>query len=155
MQVVIKGEVFWLWRAVDAEGNVLDMLMQKRRNKGAAIKFLGKLLKSTGFAPRVMVTDQLKSYGAAKRELLPNIEHRQYKGLNNQIEVSHQWTRAREQKMRRFKSAAQAQRFLAASELIYQHTQPKRHRLPARVTRQVIRERMQSWREISGFSVSA
>lgn len=76
MRVVIKGEVFWLWRAVDEDGNVLDVLMQRRRNKAAAKKFLKKLLKKQGFAPRVMVTDRLKSYAAAKKEILPTVEHR-------------------------------------------------------------------------------
>ena len=82
----IKGEVFWLWRAVDEHGNVLDVLMQRRRNKAAAKKFLKKLLKKQGFAPRVMVTDKLKSYAAAKKEILPSVEHRQHKSLNNRAE---------------------------------------------------------------------
>jgi putative transposase len=72
MRVVIKGKVFWLWRAVDEEGNVLDILMQRWRNKAAAKKFLKKLLKKQGFAPRVIVTDKLKSYAAAKKEILPD-----------------------------------------------------------------------------------
>ena len=154
MRVEIKGEVFWLWRAVDEEGNVLSILMQSRRNQKAAKKFLKKLLKKQGFAPRVMVTDKLKSYGAAKKEILPSVEHRQHKGLNNRAENSHQLTRLREKKMRRFKSVGQAQKFLAASELIYQHTQPKRHRLPAFMTKHVMMERMRSWREMTGVSVS-
>lgn len=108
MRVEIKGEVFWLWRAVDEDGNVLDVLMQRRRNKAAAKKFIKKLLKKQGFAPRVMVTDQLKSYAAAKKELLPKVEHRQHKALNNRAENSHQLTRLREKKMRRFKSTRQA-----------------------------------------------
>ncbi len=70
------GEVFSLWRAVDEDGNVLDILMQRRRNKAAALKFLKKLLKKHLFAPRVLVTDKLKSYAAAKKELLPHVEHR-------------------------------------------------------------------------------
>jgi len=154
VSVEIKGKLFWLWRAVDEDGNVLDILMQSRRNKAAAKKFLQKLLKKQGFAPRVMVTDKLKSYGAAKKEILPCVEHRQHKGLNNRAENSHQLTRLREKKMRRFKSSAQAQRFLAASELIYQHTQPKRHRLPAFMTRHMMRDRMHSWKEMTGVSVS-
>ena len=93
-------------------------------NLAAAKKFIKKLLKKQGFAPRVMVTDKLKSYAAAKKEILPAVEHRQHKGLNNRAENSHQLTRLREKKMRRFKSPGQAQKFLAASELIYQHTQP-------------------------------
>ena len=80
MRVEIKGEVFWLWRAVDEEGNVLDILMQSRRNKAAAKRFLKKLLKKQGFAPRVLVTDKLKSYAAAKKELMPHVEHRYSQG---------------------------------------------------------------------------
>ncbi|RUS94366.1 hypothetical protein DSM107010_72010 [Chroococcidiopsis cubana SAG 39.79] len=76
MRVEIKGEVFWLWRAVDQEGNVLDILIHSRRNQKAAKKFLRKLLKKQGFAPRVMVTDKLKSYAVAKKEILPSVEHR-------------------------------------------------------------------------------
>lgn len=85
VRVEIKGEVFWLWRAVDEDGNVLEILMQSQRNKAAA----KKLLKKQGFAPRVIVTDKFKSYGAAKKELLPAVEHRQHKGLNNRAENSH------------------------------------------------------------------
>ena len=81
MVVTINGEQFYLWRAVEAEGSVLDILMQRHRDKEAAKKFFRKLLKKQGFAPRVIVTDKLKSYGAAKRELLPNTQHRQHKGL--------------------------------------------------------------------------
>jgi len=154
VRVEIKGEVFWLWRAVDEDGNVLDILMQRRRNKKAAKKFLKKLLKKQSFAPRVIVTDKLKSYAAAKKELLPSVEHRQHKGLNNRAENSHQLTRLREKKMRRFKSVGGAQKFLAASELIYQYTQPKKHRLPAFIARHVMVERMQTWREITGISMS-
>ena len=112
------------WRAVDENGNVLDILMQRRRNKAAAKKFLKKLLKKQGYAPRVLVTDKLKSYAAAKKEILPTVEHRQHQGLNNRAENSHQTPRLREKKIRRFNSVGQAQKFLAASELIYQHTQP-------------------------------
>lgn len=98
--VTINGEKYYLWRAVDAEGNVLDVLLQRHRDKAAAKKFFRKLLKKQGFAPRVLVTDKLKSYGAAKRELLPDVEHRQHKGLNNPCENSHQPTRMRERRMR-------------------------------------------------------
>ena len=155
MHVQIQGEVFWLWRAVDEEGNLLDILMQRRRNKAAAKKFLKKLLKQQGFAPCVIVTDKLKSYTAAKKEILFGVEHRQHQGLNNRAENSHQLTRLREKKMRRFKSHGAAQKFLAASELIYQHTQPQRHRLPAFKSRSMMMERMHSWREIAGVSISA
>lgn len=131
------------------------MLIHSRRNKAAAKKFMKKLLKKQGYAPRVLVTDKLKSYATAKKEILPTVEHRQHKGLNNRAENSHQLTRLREKKMRRFKSVGGTQKFLAASELIYQHTQPKRHQLPAFLSRSIMMERMHSWREIAGVSVSA
>ena len=120
---------------MDDEGIVLDILIQKRRNTKAAKRLMKKLLKKEGFAPRVIITDKLKSYGAAFREMGLGIEHRQHKSLNNQAENSHQWTRLREKKMQRFKSAQQAQRFLSAAELIYQQTQPPRHKLVAAITR--------------------
>jgi putative transposase len=96
MVLTIKGERHYLWRAVDQEGNVLDILVQRRRNKRAAKKFFRKLLKGLTYVPRVIVTDKLKSYGAAKREILPGVEHRQHRYLNNRTENSHQPTRQRE-----------------------------------------------------------
>src|SRR5260370_18549414 len=101
----INGKTHYLWRAVDQHGNVLDILVQSRRNGHAAKRFFRKLLKRLQYVPRVIITDKLKSYGAAKREILPGVEHRQHKGLNNRAENSHQSTRLREKKMRRFKSA--------------------------------------------------
>ena len=100
-----------LWRAVDEAGNVLDILVQSRRNAAAATRFFRKLLKGWRYVPRVIVTDKLKSYAAAKREILPRVEHRQSRYLNNRAEVSHQPTRRRERQMKRFKSARHAQRF--------------------------------------------
>ncbi len=110
----IGGKKHSLWRAVDQAGNVLDILVQSRRNKKAAKRFFRKLLKGLHYVPRVIITDKLKSYGAAKREILPGVEHRQHKRLNNRAENSHQPTRLREKKMRKFKSAGHAQRFLSA-----------------------------------------
>ncbi|EFH83034.1 IS6 family transposase [Ktedonobacter racemifer] len=127
----INGKTHYLWRAVDQDGNVLDILVQSRRKKQAAKRFFRKLLKGLQYVPRVIITDKLKSYGAAKREILPGVEHRQHKGLNNRAENSHQPTRLREKKMRRFKSAKQAQRFLSAFDPIAGHFQPRRHRLTA------------------------
>src|SRR5258708_17111526 len=98
----INGKTHYLWRAVDQYGNVLDILVQSRRNKQAAKKFFRKLRVRLQYVPRVIITDKLKSYGAAKREILPGVEHRQHKGLNNRAENSHQPTRLREKKMRRF-----------------------------------------------------
>jgi putative transposase len=103
--ISIAGRKHWLWRAVDQHGVVLDILVQSRRNAKAAKRLLRKLLKKQGIAPRVMITDKLPSYGAAKREIMPSVEHRQHKGLNNRAENSHQPTRQRERIMKRFKSA--------------------------------------------------
>src|SRR4051794_18370947 len=107
-EVVIKiaGKKHWLWRAVDQDGIVLDILVQSRRDKRAAKRLLRKLLKRQCRPPRVLITDKLASYGAAKREITPGIEHRQHKGLNNRAENSHQPTRRRERQMKRFKSSA-------------------------------------------------
>ena len=115
-EVVLKiaGVKHWLWRAVDQTGIVLDVRVQRRRDKQAAKRLLRKLLKKQMRPPRVMITDKLASYGAAKREVRPGIEHRQHKGLNNRAENSHQPTRRRERQMKQFKSAGQAQRFLSA-----------------------------------------
>ena len=111
--ISIAGKKHWLWRAVDQDGFVLDILVQSRRDKRAAKRLLCKLLKKQMRPPRVMITDKLASYGAAKREIMPGIEHRQHKGLNNRAENSHQPTRRRERIMKRFKSPRQAQRFLS------------------------------------------
>ena len=91
--LTIKGARHYLWQAVDQEGPVLDILGQRRRDKRAAKKFFRKLLKGLSYVPRVIITDKLKSYGAAKREILPGVEHRQHRSLNNRAENSHQATR--------------------------------------------------------------
>ena len=114
--ISIGGQKHWLWRAVDQHGAVLDILVQSRRNAKAAKRLLRKLLKKQRMAPRVMITDKLASYAAAKREVLPGVEHRQHVGLNNRAENSHQPTRRRERIMKRFKSAGQAQRFLSVHD---------------------------------------
>lgn len=149
MVLTIGGKKHYLWRAVDQDGNVLDTLVPSRRNKHAAKRFFRKLLKGLTYVPRVIITDKLKSYGAAKRELLPGVEHRQHKGLNNRAENSHQPTRRREKKMRRFKSAKHAQRFLSAFGPISQHFQPQRHRLNAQDYRATLQNRFQQWSEIT------
>ena len=97
--ITIYGVKHWLWRAVDQNGTVLDILVQSRRNTQAAKRLKRKLLKRQCRAPRVMVTDKLASYGAAKRELMPSVQHRKHKGLNSRAENSHQPTRRRERQM--------------------------------------------------------
>src|ERR671927_1726658 len=104
VQIRIAGEKHWSWRAVDRDGTVLDVLVQSRRDKRAAKRLLRKLLKRQTRPPRVLVTDKLASYPAAKQELRPGVEHRRHKGLNNRAENSHQPTRRRERQMKRFKS---------------------------------------------------
>ena len=111
--ITIGGKKHWLWRAVE-HGVELHILIQSRRNKTAAGRLLRKLVRKQIRTPRVMIDDKLGSYGAAKREIMPGVEHRQHKGLNNRAENSHQPTRRRERIMKRFKSARQAQRFLSA-----------------------------------------
>jgi putative transposase len=101
--VRIRGKLHYLWRAIDQHGTVLDVLVQSRRNTKAAKRFIRKLLVGLCYMTRVIVTDKLGSYGAAKREILPGVEHRQSRYLNNRCEFSHQPTRRRERHMRRFK----------------------------------------------------
>ena len=155
MVLSIQGERHYLWRAVDQDGTVLDILVQRHRNKRAAKKFFCKLLKGLAYVPRVIVTDQLKSYGAAKREILPGVEHRQHRYLNNRTENSHQSTRQRERRMQRFKSPGQAQRFLSAYGPIAQHFRPRRHRLSAPAYRQEIAQRFQLWQQITNPALAA
>ena len=153
--LTINGARHYLWCAVDQDGHVLDILVQSRRNKKAAKKFFQKLLKGLTYVPRVIITDKLKSYGAAKREILPGVEHRQHRYLNNWAENSHQPTRKCERRMRRFKSPGHAQRFLSAYGPIAQHFRPRRHRLSAPEYRQVMRERFQVGGEITAMELVA
>src|SRR6266849_2724076 len=139
--LTINGERHYLWRAVDQDDNVLDILVQSRRNKQAAKKFFRKLLKGLRYVPRVIITDQLKSYSAAKAEVLPGVEHCQDKGQNNRAENSHQPTSLRERVMRRFKSPGHAQRFLSAFGIITSHFRVGRHFCTAGVYREMMKGR--------------
>jgi putative transposase len=129
--VAITGETKYLGRAVDQDGNVLDILVQARRDHAATVTFLRRLLKRLTYVPRVVITDQLARYGAALRAILPGVEHRRHKGLNTRAENAPQPTRERERRMRRFKDPGHAQRFLAADGPIASHFRPRRHRLTA------------------------
>ena len=150
-----KGERHYLWRAVDQDGNVLDILVQRRRDKRAAKKFFRKLLKGLTYVPRVTVTAKLKGSGAAKRELLPGVDHRQHRYLKNRAEDSPQPTRQRERRMQRFKSPGQAQRFLSAYGPIAQHFRPRRQRFAACAYRQELGKRFPSWQEITTLALAA
>ena len=148
--LTINGKRHYLWRAVDQDDNVLDILVQSRRNKKAAKKFFRKLLKGLQYAPQVVITDKLRSYGAAKREILPGVEHRQSRYLNNRFENSHRPTRQRERRLQGFKSAGHAQQFLSAFGPIFQHFRPRRHLLSAAEYRDEMGKRFESWAEMTG-----
>ncbi len=151
----INGETHYLWRAVDQDGHVLDILVQSRRNTRAARRFFRKLLKGLHYVPRVLITDKLASYGAAKREVLPSVEHRQHRYLNNRAEHSHQPTRERERRMKRFKSPGHAQRFLAAYGPIASHFRPRHHRLTATAYRETRNQAYAIWYAVTGLSAAA
>ena len=149
--IKVNGRRQYLWRAVDQDGNVLDILVQSRRNAKAAKRFLAKLMKKQRQVPRVLVTDKLRSYAAAHRDLMPSTEHRQSKYLNNRAENSHQPTRQRERAMKGFRSPGRAQRFLACFSLISPHFRPRRHLLSATEYRTEMRHRFRVWNEVTGL----
>jgi len=145
MVVRIGAEHLFLWRAVDDEGEVLDLLVQRRRDRNAAIRFMRKLLRKTRMVPELLVTDKLRSYGAAFRELGLTARHVQGLRMNNRAENSHQPVRRRERKMQRFKSAASVQRFLSAHAAVHNHFNTQRH-LISRRTRRIYRAHaMATW----------
>ena len=127
MVIVIRRKRYWLWRAVDHEGEVLDFLVQSRRNTKAAKKLMKKLLKKQGFAPSWVVTDKLRSYPSAFRALGLTAEHVHRHRANNRAENSHQPIRRRERKMQRFKSPGSAQHFLSVHAATYNTSCHQRH----------------------------
>jgi len=143
----IDGRMVYLWRAVDAEGEVLDVLVQPKRNKHAALKLMRKLLKKYGFVPDQFITDDLRSYGAAAHDL--GIDHRHERGRwkNNRAEYSHQPTRRRERKMQRFKSPGSAQKFLSTHAAVYNAFYVQRHLASAQTHRTLRAAAMNTWRE--------
>jgi putative transposase len=151
----IRGEQHYLWRAVDQDGTVLDILVQSRRNAKAAKRFFRKLLRGSQYVPRVIITDKLKSYAVAKREIMPGVKHRQSRYLNNRAEVSHQPTRRRERQMQRFKSPKQAQHFLSTHSRIHDHFQLHRHRIAANEYRAARDVAFGVWRDVTGTAVAA
>ena len=153
--ITIAGTTHWLWRAVDQHGVVLDVLVQSRRDAKAARRLLRKLLKKQMRAPRVMITDKLQSYGAAKRDLKLAGEHRQHKGLNNRAENSHQPTRRRERQMKRFKSAGQVQRFLSIHDPIANLFHLPRHRLSASTYHAARAQSPATWTAVAGAPLAA
>jgi putative transposase len=153
----IGGRIHWLWRAVDENGQTLDVLLQEHRDTAAAERFLRRLLAvADGAAPERITTDKLGSYAAALTRLheMQAVEHVQVRSAqrcNNRVEQAHQWTRVRERVMRRFKSVASAQRFLDAFTRVGNLFRPGRHRLSAVVYRATLRERVATWREVTAL----
>jgi putative transposase len=129
--VKINGEQHYLWRAVDQDGEVVDVFLQEGRDGPAAKRFFKRLLKSHGGEPRKIVTDKLRSYDVAHRELIPDVIHDTSQYANNRAELSHQPTRVRERVMRRFNSAMQAQRFLGVHATVYNLFNLGRHLVSA------------------------
>ena len=129
--VTIQGQRQYLWRAVDQDGDVIDILVQSRRKRGAAARFFRRLLKGQGRGPRRLITDKLRSYAAAHRTVMPAVVHSIQQYENNRAEVSHQPTRLRERQMRRFKSVGHARRFLSVHGLVQNLFRVGRHLLRA------------------------
>jgi putative transposase len=156
-EVFIKvcGETHYLWRAVDQDGNVLDILVQSQRNAKAATRFFKKLLKALRYAPRVMITDKLASYGAARKQMRLSIDHWQHKGLNNRAENSHQPTRQKERQMKKFKSPGKEQRFLSAHGPINNLFRLRRHLLKATAYRAAREQAFSTWLEAIDHAVAA
>lgn len=146
--ISIGGKRTYLWRAVDDEGEVLEILAQSHRNKRAATKLLRKLLKKQGYIPDNIVTDKLGSYSAALREL--GLEHLHVTGgrLNNRAEVSHQPTRRRERRMGRFKSPGSMQRFLSVHDAIYNQFNLQRHLISRPILRQMRAKAIAEWHQV-------
>jgi putative transposase len=141
----IAGRRIYLWRAVDQEGEILDLLVQTRRDKRAAVRLMRKLLRKQGFAPKLVVTDKLRSYAAAFQVLRLTCRHEQRLRMNNRAENSHQVVRRRERKMQRFKSAGSAQRFLSAHAAVYNTFYLQRHLVSRSTLRTFRAEAMVHW----------
>ena len=144
--VRIRGVHYYLWRAVDQDGEVVDVFLQRRRDGGAAKRFFKRLLRASGNEPRRIVTDKLRSYGVAHRELVPDTIHDTAQYANNRAELSHQPTRVRERGMRKFKSASQAQRFLSTHAAVYNLFNLGRHLISAKHYRIFRQRAFASWK---------
>jgi putative transposase len=145
MVVRIAGKRLYLWRAVDQEGEILDVLVQRRRDKRAAVKLMRKLLRKQGFVPRLAVTDKLRSYAAAFQALRLSCRHEQGLRMNNRAENSHQVVQRRERKMQRFKSAGSAQRFLSLHAAVHNTFYLQRHLISRSTLRTFRAEAMAHW----------
>jgi putative transposase len=149
------GTLNYLWRAVDQHGVVLDILVQDRRNATAAKRFFKRLLRGLRHKPRRLITDGLRSYGVAQRDILPDVRHRTSRYLNNRAENSHRPTRRRERQMQRFKSPQQAQRFLSAHGILYGHFRPRRHLMTAGNYRRARAKAFRVWQQETCVQIAA
>jgi len=150
--ITIRGQRYYLWRAVDQDGDVIDILVTRRRDRRAAKRFFRKMLKHQGQTPWQLITDKLRSYSSAHREVLPSVVHRTGHHENNRAEVSHQHTREQERQMRRFKSMAQAQLFLSVHGPIQNLFRVGRHHLGS-INHRILRCRaFTEWREATCVS---
>lgn len=152
IQVSIRGRRFWLWRAVDEQGAVLEEILQPRRDRMAAKRLLRRLMKKAGRPPKCLVTDRLRSYAAAKREVAPCLEHRAHKGLNNRAENSHLPFRARERVMRGHRSPGGLQRFVVMHSAVRNLFVPPARRRSAITTRYHRLEAFDVWRDAAGLA---
>ena len=144
------GQKHWLWRAVDQNGYVLDEIVQARRDTKSAKRLLVRLLKKQGLTPKRTITDKLRSYGAAKRDVMPSVEHRSHKGLNNRAENSHLPLRKRERMMQGFRSVGGLQRFTAVFSAIKNHFVPS-HQKHTTLATHIHRVRaMEQWKAMTG-----
>ncbi|MCZ7859773.1 IS6 family transposase [Agrobacterium salinitolerans] len=150
VEISIGGRKHWLWRAVDQEGYVLDEIVQSRRDTKAAKRLLVRLLKKAGLPPRRIITDKLRSYGAAKREVMPDIEHRSHKGLNNRAENSHLPLRKRERTMQGFRSTGGLQRFISIFSALRNLFVTPRHKRSALATHIHRIRAMAHWKAVTG-----
>jgi putative transposase len=151
----IRGTPHYLWRSVDKDRVVLDILVQSRRGALAARRFSRKLLRGLQYAPREIITDKPRSYAAAKREVLREVGHRQSKYFNNGVEPSHQPTRRRERQRQRFEPARHEHRVRSAHSRIHNHFQLRRHRLSAAEHRTARDVAFPTWREVVGIASAA
>jgi putative transposase len=149
MVISIQGRRMYLWRAVDNEGEILDLLVQPRRERSAALRLMRKLLKKQGYAPRVLITDKLASYRCTRREVGLSAHHQQGLRKNNRAENSHQVVRRRERKMQGFRSAGSAQRFLSAHSAVHNTFNLQRHLISRRTLRVFRSEAAEQWQRAS------
>ena len=148
VHIKIKGQKYWLWRAIDEDGVELDILLQPRRNAQAAIRFFKKLLDNYD-QPRIIISDKLKSYPKAIKNLMPSAEHRRHKGLNNQIEVSHQPTRLFEKAKRKFKHPPNTQLFLTLQGQLRNHFALSRHLITRQDYKNKITQALNIWNDVT------